>query len=206
MLIDESYPPSPRDDYQRSKLEAERLVLRYHHQHGLPSLALRPGAFCGPGGRYGFNRLFFEDPLKGLPLQVHGGRRITFPVYIQDVAQCIDLALRRGQPGEVYNVGAGCQRTNLEVVETICAIVDRLRPELPHGPCASLITFVTDRPGHDRRYAIDASKIQRELGWQPEEDFESGLERTVRWYLDNSRWLQRVTSGKYRRERLGLAA
>ena len=111
-----------------------------------------------------------------------------------------------GRPGETYNIGGNCERTNLDVVEA--DLRGRRRacgPGLPHAPCRSLITFVKDRPGHDRRYAIDAGKIERELGWRPAQDFESGLELTVRWYLENPRWVDRVTTGVYRRERLGLA-
>ncbi|MDX1300114.1 MAG: GDP-mannose 4,6-dehydratase, partial [Pseudomonas sp.] len=105
--------------------------------------------------------------------------------------------------GEVYNIGGNIERKNLDVVRTICRIVDRLRPDLPHAPCESLITFVTDRPGHDLRYAIDASKIERDLGWKPEETFASGLRKTVLWYLDNLDWCRRVQDGSYQRERLG---
>ena len=109
-----------------------------------------------------------------------------------------------GKPGETYNIGGNCEQPNLEIVRRVCALVDELRPGLPHSPCTSLITYVKDRPGHDRRYAIDAGKILRELGWKPEHDFQSGLRRTVQWYLENPRWVERVQSGKYRRERLGL--
>jgi dTDP-glucose 4,6-dehydratase len=112
--------------------------------------------------------------------------------------------LTRGTPGESYNIGGDCERTNLEIVRTICQLVDQLRPGLPHAPCTSLITYVTDRPGHDRRYAIDATKIRTQLGWKPQADLKSGLERTVRWYLENPTWVERATSGKYRLERLGL--
>ncbi|MFM7160246.1 MAG: GDP-mannose 4,6-dehydratase, partial [Planctomycetaceae bacterium] len=106
--------------------------------------------------------------------------------------------------GEVYNIGGHCERTNRAIVEAICGLMDELRPELPHRPCRSLITFVADRPGHDRRYAIDCSKTERELGWRPTVDFEAGLRATMRWYLDNLGWVERVTSGSYRGERLGV--
>ena len=112
--------------------------------------------------------------------------------------------LRQGRVGEVYNIGGACERTNLEVVREICRTVDRLRPDLPHRPSESLITSVKDRPGHDRRYAIDFSKIEHELGWRPAETFATGLERTVAWYLANTEWIDRITSGGYRQERLGL--
>jgi dTDP-glucose 4,6-dehydratase len=114
--------------------------------------------------------------------------------------------LRGGRVGEVYNIGGACERTNLEVVHEICRTVDRLRPDLPHAPCTSLITSVKDRPGHDRRYAIDFSKIERELGWRPAETFATGLEQTVAWYLASTPWIERITSGGYRQERLGLGA
>lgn len=220
VLIDESYPPSPRDDYQRSKLEAERLVLRYHHQHGLPSLVLRPGAFYGPGGRYGFNRLFFEDPLKGLPLQVHGGRRITFPVYIQDVAQCIDLALRRGQPGEVYNASgrslthseinravdrlSGCQirRINapawallmLAQMWTWLSLVTRREPYYP----INLAPYVF------RDWVVSSEKARRDLGFVAT-PFEKGAAVTLKWYHDlglgPTNWLARLIKRLTGRER-----
>jgi dTDP-glucose 4,6-dehydratase len=105
----------------------------------------------------------------------------------------------------VYNIGGGCERTNLEVVRAICDAMDKARPDLPHRPSSSLITFVQDRPGHDRRYAVDTARIRGELGWRPEQDFESGLAATVRWYLEHRGWVERVTTGVYRRERLGLA-
>ena len=112
--------------------------------------------------------------------------------------------LEKGTPGEGYNIGGDCERTNLDIVQSVCSTVEKLRPDLPHVPCSSLIKFVQDRPGHDRRYAIDATKIGQQLGWKPSQDFESGLEITVAWYLENPTWVQRVTTGKYRRERLGL--
>jgi dTDP-glucose 4,6-dehydratase len=116
------------------------------------------------------------------------------------------LIAERGRPGETYNVGGGCERTNIDVVRGICDLMDRMAPDAKIGTRASLIHFVADRPGHDRRYAIDSSKIRAELGWEPRENFETGLARTVRWYLDNGRWWERIRSGIYRGERLGLAS
>ncbi|MBL8829372.1 MAG: GDP-mannose 4,6-dehydratase, partial [Planctomycetaceae bacterium] len=127
-------------------------------------------------------------------------------LFVEDHCRAITTVLERGTPGEEYNIGGDSERTNLDVVHGICDGVDRLRPGLPHSPCRSKITYVKDRPGHDRRYAIDATKIQTQLGWRPLENFESGLERTVRWYLANPRWIERVTTGKYRGERLGVNA
>ena len=125
-------------------------------------------------------------------------------LYVEDHCRALRAAVERGKPGETYNIGGNCERTNLQVVEAVCEIVDRLQPGLSHAPSNSLITFVKDRPGHDRRYAIDSTKIQQELGWQPEYDFQSGLQATVQWYLDNRQWTERVSSGEYQRQRLGL--
>lgn len=199
VVIDETYPPTPWDDYQRSKLEAERLTLRYHQEHGLPALVLRPGAFYGPGGRYAFNRLFFEDPLKGLPMQVCGGQRITFPVHIQDVAQGIDLALKRGQPGEVYNI-SGRSLSHWE----INSIVDRLlgyriwRINAPSGAMLVLARVWTQLSRYTGRepyyplnlalyvfydWRISSEKAQRELGFVPT-PFEEGARATLAWYRE----------------------
>jgi dTDP-glucose 4,6-dehydratase len=127
-------------------------------------------------------------------------------LYVEDHCQALRLVLRRGIPGETYNIGGNCERTNLDVVHAICRLVDELRPGLPHRPCSSLVTRVADRPGHDRRYAIDAGKIRRELGWTPQHDFEAALAATVAWYIENPTWVKRVATGAYRRVRLGLAA
>ena len=123
---------------------------------------------------------------------------------MDDHCSAIRRVLEAGRVGETYNIGGSCERTNLDIVHQICALVDQLQPGLKHAPCTSLITYVKDRPGHDRRYAIDSSKIRNELGWQPTQNFESGLLLTVRWYLENPQWVENVTSGKYRRQRLGL--
>jgi dTDP-glucose 4,6-dehydratase len=146
------------------------------------------------------------NALEGKPLPVYGdGQHVRDWLYVEDHCAAAATILARGIPGETYNVGGECERTNLQVVDAICTAVDRLRPGLPHAPCKGLIKFVADRPGHDRRYAMDISKIRRELAWRPRESFDTGLQKTVAWYLDNARWVQRVSSGVYRRERLGLA-
>jgi dTDP-glucose 4,6-dehydratase len=143
--------------------------------------------------------------LRGGSLPIYGdGRQVRDWLYVKDHCRAVLTVLESGRPGETYNVGGHNERTNLEVVETICALLDELALASPHAPHASLITFVADRPGHDRRYAIDTGKIERELGWMPKETFETGLEKTVRWYLDNNAWCEGVLSGSYRGERLGL--
>jgi len=149
--------------------------------------------------------LMILNALEGKPLPVYGdGSNVRDWLYVEDHCRAIRRVLQDGRCIKVYNIGGNCERTNLEVVKTIFRAVDELRPGLPHAPCSSLITFVKDRPGHDLRYAIDTTKIRQELGWRPEHDFESGLRQTVQWYLDNPTWVERVTSGVYRRERLGL--
>ena len=205
-LFTETTPYAPNSPYSASKAAADHFARAYHHTYGLPVLVTNCSNNYGP---YQFPEklipLMILNALEGKPLPVYGdGQQVRDWIYVEDHCRAVRAVLARGTPGEVYNIGGNCERANLDVVRTICQLVDRLRPGLPHAPCSSLVTFVTDRPGHDRRYAIDASKIGRELGWQPQEDFESGLERTVRWYLDNPAWVERVTTGKYRRQRLGL--
>lgn len=202
----ESTPYAPNSPYSASKAASDHFVRAYHHTYGLPVLITNCSNNYGP---YQFPEklipLMILNVLEGKPLPVYGdGQNVRDWLYVEDHAQALQTVLQQGTPGEVYNIGGNCERTNLEVVQAICQTIDRLNPGLPHAPCENLIRFVQDRPGHDRRYAIDAGKIQRELGWQPAEDFESGLERTVRWYLQNAAWVERVTTGVYRRERLGV--
>lgn len=205
-LFTETTAYAPNSPYSASKAASDHFVRAYHHTYGLPTLVTNCSNNYGP---YQFPEklipLMILNALEGKPLPVYGdGQQVRDWLYVEDHCRAIRLVLAKGRPGEVYNVGGDCERANLDVVRKITEIVDRLQPGLPHAPSSSLITFVTDRPGHDRRYAIDAGKIQRELGWAPRESFDSGLERTVRWYLDNAAWCERVTSGAYRRERLGL--
>jgi len=219
VVVDETYPPTPWDDYQRSKLAAERLTLRYQQAYGLPTLVLRPGAFYGPGGRYAFNRLFFEDPLKGLPMQVHGGRHINFPVYIEDVAQAIDLALKRGRPGEIYNISGPCL-SHKEVND----IIDRLlgyrilRFNAPAGVMLALARAWTWLSRYTKRepyypinlalyvfydWKVSSEKAQRELGFVPT-PFEEGARATLAWYRElgvgPTNWLARLIARMTRRE------
>ena len=203
----ESTPYEPHSPYSASKAASDHFVRAYHHTYGLPVLVTNCSNNYGPCQfPEKLIPLMILNALEGKPLPVYGdGQQVRDWLYVEDHCRAIRAVLARGTPGEVYNIGGNCERANLDVVRTICEIVDRLRPELPHAPCSSLVTYVADRPGHDRRYAIDALKIERQLGWRPEEDFVSGLERTVRWYLDHPAWVERVTSGKYRRQRLGLS-
>jgi dTDP-glucose 4,6-dehydratase len=148
-----------------------------------------------------------EKAIAGEPLPIYGdGGNIRDWLYVEDHCRAISRVLEAGRPGEVYNVGGDSERTNLEVVDTLCALLDEALPTSPHRPHARLKKFVPDRPGHDRRYAIDAGKLKRELGWAPTENFESGLRRTLRWYLDNRPWVERVTDGSYRGQRLGTGS
>ena len=199
---------APNSPYSASKASADHFVRAYHHTYGLPVLLTNCSNNYGP---YQFPEklipLMILNALEGRPLPVYGdGLNVRDWLYVEDHCQAIRTLLASGAPGETYNIGGDCERTNLEVVQTLSATVDRLRPGRGHAPCSALITFVHDRPGHDRRYALDTSKIKRELGWVPEQDFESGLELTVGWYLENTQWVKRVTSGTYRRERLGLGS
>jgi dTDP-glucose 4,6-dehydratase len=203
----ETTPYAPNSPYSASKASSDHFVRAFHHTFGLPVLTTNCSNNYGP---YQFPEklipLVTLNALEGKPLPVYGdGQNTRDWLFVEDHCRAITTVLERGRPGEVYNVGGDSERTNLEVVHAICASVDELRPGLAHSPCSSLITFVKDRPGHDRRYAIDAGKIRSELGWTPSVTFEEGLRRTVQWYLENPAWVESVTSGRYRRERLGLA-
>jgi len=202
----ETTPYAPNSPYSASKAASDHLVRAYHHTYGLPTLTTNCSNNYGPCQfPEKLVPLMILNCLAGKPLPVYGdGGQIRDWLYVGDHCRAIRRVLGGGRVGEVYNIGGACERTNMEVVREICRTVDRLRPGLPYAPCESLITFVKDRPGHDRRYAIDFSKLERELGWRPAETFATGLERTVAWYLANTAWLERIANGGYRQERLGL--
>ncbi len=196
----------PRSPYSASKAASDHFVRAFFHTYGLPTLVTNCSNNYGP---YQFPEklipLVILNALDGRPLPIYGdGRQVRDWLFVEDHCRAIRRVLDAGRPGETYNVGGDCERTNLEVVEATCAAVDALRPGLPHGPCRSLIRFVPDRPGHDRRYAIDAAKIAGELGWSPEVGFDAGLRMTVAWYLDHADWVGAVSSREYQRQRLGL--
>jgi dTDP-glucose 4,6-dehydratase len=198
---------SPNSPYSASKAASDHFVRAYQHTFGLPTLITNCSNNYGP---FQFPEklipLMILNAVEGKPLPVYGdGMQIRDWLYVDDHCEAIRTVLARGTPGETYNIGGNSERANIEIVKTICSIVDRLRPDLAHRPCEGLLKYVKDRPGHDRRYAIDASKIKRELGWEPKQNLKTGLEATVRWYLDNPTWVGRITSGVYARERLGLA-
>ena len=202
----ERSPYAPNSPYSASKAASDHFVRAYHHTFGLPTLITNCSNNYGP---FQFPEklipLVILNALESKPLPVYGdGKQVRDWLFVEDHCRAIGRVLDRGKPGETYNIGGNCERTNLEVVEHICDIIDQLRPDSLHGSRRQLIQFVNDRPGHDRRYAIDASKMSQELGWQPEFQFEQGLELTVRWYLENRKWIEGVTSGNYQRQRLGL--
>ncbi|GAB3037655.1 dTDP-glucose 4,6-dehydratase [Bowmanella dokdonensis] len=206
-LFTESTPYQPSSPYSASKAASDHLVRAWHRTYGLPVVITNCSNNYGP---YHFPEklipLMILNALEGKTLPVYGdGGQIRDWLYVQDHAEALWAVVNKGKVGETYNIGGHNEKTNLEVVKTLCAILDELIDEKPASiqSFAKLITFVRDRPGHDRRYAIDASKIANELGWKPKETFESGLRKTVEWYLRNRPWCEQVQSGKYRRERLG---
>jgi dTDP-glucose 4,6-dehydratase len=190
----------PNSPYSASKAASDHLVRAYHHTYGIPVLTTNCSNNYGP---YHFPEklipLCIHNALAGKSLPIYGdGQQIRDWLYVRDHCSAIRRVLEAGKIGEVYNVGGWNEKANLDVVNTLCEILDELSPRADSQSYKTQITFVTDRPGHDRRYAIDATKLERELGWKPAETFETGIRKTVQWYLDNQSWVQNVTSGAYR--------
>ena len=205
-LFTETTPYQPNSPYSATKAGSDHLVRAWHHTYGLPVLMTNCSNNYGP---YQFPEklipVVINNALAGKPLPIYGkGENIRDWLYVDDHARALRLVLAEGKLCESYNVGGFNEHTNLEVVQLICQILDELLPDSPHRPHKNLIEFVTDRPGHDARYAIDASKIERELGWKPQETFATGLRKTVQWYLDNRQWCENVMDGSYQQQRLGL--
>lgn len=190
----------PNSPYSASKAASDHLVRAWHHTYGLPVLTTNCSNNYGP---LHFPEklipLMIVNALAGKPLPIYGdGQQIRDWLYVRDHCSAIRRVLEAGKVGETYNVGGWNEKANIDIVKTVCALLDELRPRADGKSYAEQITFVTDRPGHDRRYAIDARKLERELGWKPAETFETGIRKTVQWYLDNPQWVQNVQSGSYR--------
>ena len=205
-LFTEQTPYDPSSPYSASKAASDHLVRAWNRTYGLPIVVTNCSNNYGP---YQFPEklipLTITSALAGKPLPVYGkGENVRDWLYVDDHARALIAVLERGQVGETYNIGGNSERKNIDVVRTICALMDELNQDSTHQPHERLITFVTDRPGHDHRYAIDASKIRWDLGWIPEESFESGLKKTVNWYLSNQDWCRRAVADRYAGERLGL--
>jgi dTDP-glucose 4,6-dehydratase len=196
----ETTPYAPNSPYAASKAASDHLVRAYHHTYGLPTLTTNCSNNYGP---FQFPEklipLMILNALHGKPLPVYGdGKNVRDWLFVEDHCTAIRTVLREGKLGETYNVGGRSEKNNLEVVNTVCDTLDQLRPRADGKPYRSQIAFVKDRPGHDRRYAIDADKIERELHWRPQATFDTGLRRTIQWYLDHEDWIQGVVSGEYR--------
>ena len=204
----ETTPYSPRSPYASSKAAADHLARAWFHTYGLSTLTTNCSNNYGP---YQFPEklvpLVIQQALNGRQIPIYGrGENVRDWLYVDDHARALIAVLERGVPGETYNVGCHGERRNIDMANAICTLLDELSPHATIRDRRSLITFVADRPGHDQRYAIDMSKIERELGWHAEESVESGLRKTVQWYIDNQAWCERVQAGTYRGERLGLGA
>ncbi|HNQ04105.1 MAG TPA: dTDP-glucose 4,6-dehydratase [Thiobacillaceae bacterium] len=196
----EDTPFAPNSPYSASKAASDHLVRAYHHTYGLPTLTTNCSNNYGP---YQFPEklipLIILNATRGKPLPIYGdGMNVRDWLYVSDHCTAILEVLDKGRPGEVYNVGGWNEMPNIEIVERVCTLLDEMRPD-PAGPYQRLVTYVTDRPGHDRRYAIDATRIHRELGWRPAETFATGIRKTVQWYLEHMDWVEDVASGEYRK-------
>ncbi len=206
-LFTETTPYAPNSPYSASKAASDHLVRAFHHTYGLPVLTTN----CSNNyGEYQFPEklipLIIAKALAGAPLPIYGdGKNVRDWLYVGDHCSAIRRVLEAGVVGETYNVGGNSEKQNIEVVQTICALLDQRRPKSDGSKYFNQVTYVQDRPGHDRRYAIDASKLKRELGWEPAHTFEQGIAATVDWYLDNQTWVNRVLDGSYRLERIGQA-
>ena len=206
-LFTETSPYQPNSPYSASKAASDHLVRAWHHTYGFPVLLTNCSNNYGP---YQFPEklipLIILNALEGKPLPVYGaGDNVRDWLYVDDHLKTLKVVIDRGVPGETYNIGGNNEKTNLEVISTVCALLDEMVPESQFRPHEGLVEFVADRPGHDKRYAIDASKMKSELEWEPEETFESGMRKTVEWYLNNKEWCQHVQDGSYQRERLGVS-
>ena len=202
----EETPYAPNSPYSASKASSDHLVRAWFHTYGLPVLTTNCSNNYGPRQfPEKLIPLIIHNALAGKELPVYGdGKNVRDWLYVEAHCRALYTDMQNGVPGETYNVGGNCERQNIQIVKTICSILDGLRPKTSGAKYEEQITLVKDRPGHDRRYAIDASKIKCELGWQPQETFESGILKTVKWYLDNQPWIANILNGKYRCERLGL--
>jgi dTDP-glucose 4,6-dehydratase len=198
--FDEQTSYAPNSPYSASKAASDHLVRAYHHTYGLPTLTTNCSNNYGP-------RQFPEkliplmvlNALSGKPLPIYGdGMNVRDWLYVEDHCDAISMVLSKGKVGEVYNIGGRCERPNIEIVKIVCGLLDEMCSSSNFAPHSSLMTFVKDRPGHDRRYAIDCCKIENELGWEPKETFESGLKKTIQWYLDNAEWVESIQTGAYR--------
>lgn len=197
----ESTPYAPNSPYSASKAASDHLVRAFHHTYGIPTLTSNCSNNYGP---YQFPEklipLMILNALNRKPLPVYGdGLQVRDWLYVEDHCAALRIILARGKPGEVYNIGGGNEKKNIDVVRAVCSLLDEQRPLPSEAHYASLITFIKDRPGHDRRYAIDARKLERELGWKPAQSFETGLRKTVQWYLEHMNWVKDITSGEYQK-------
>ncbi len=203
--FEETTPFAPNSPYAASKAASDHLVRAFHHTHGLPTLTTNCSNNYGP---YQFPEklipLMILNALEEKPLPIYGdGKNVRDWLFVEDHCAAIRLVLEKGRVGETYNVGGNAETTNLEIIDTLCSLLQRFAPRKNGKPYTDLKTFVADRPGHDRRYAINFSKLHQELGWKPTENLATGLEKTVRWYLDHSDWCKQITERNYARERLG---